>query len=313
MEKSKMTEQEGLFLIQQMINTAKQEQKDDGRGWILWGWLLFAASVLTALNQRFHWTDSTFLFWNIFGGVTVLYFVYSTIRYSRFTRTERVKTYTGDLFKRLNAGFFISLFFIILSLNLGARAVTSRFGVFDITPINTGFALLINLYSFWILIYGTALDFKPSIYGAYGSWLFGIWALFVSSFESVMWLHACAVAVGYIIPGHLARKAFQLIRKKRNKRHVFKDLDPILHSQLRLAVMSLLIGVKEAEFTFIREKTGATAGNLSVQVQKLREAGYIDVTKQFKDNYPQTLCRVTAKGIEAFEQYVKALQAYIGK
>jgi len=94
---------------------------------------------------------------------------------------------------------------------------------------------------------------------------------------------------------------------------VFKDLDPILHSQLRLAIMSLLIGVKEAEFTFIKEKTGATAGNLSVQVQKLKDAGYIEVVKQFKDNYPQTLCKVTKQGVDAFEQYVKDLQAYINK
>jgi DNA-binding MarR family transcriptional regulator len=94
---------------------------------------------------------------------------------------------------------------------------------------------------------------------------------------------------------------------------VFKDLDPILHSQLRLGVMSLLISVKEAEFTFLREKTASTAGNLSVQVQKLKEAGYIDVTKQFKDNYPQTICKVTPKGVNAFEVYVKALQAYIKK
>ena len=92
---------------------------------------------------------------------------------------------------------------------------------------------------------------------------------------------------------------------------MFKDLDPILHSQLRLAVMSLLISVKEAEFTFLKEKTNATAGNLSVQVQKLKEAGYIEVTKQFKDNYPQTTCKITPKGIEAFEQYVKTLQEYI--
>jgi DNA-binding transcriptional ArsR family regulator len=92
---------------------------------------------------------------------------------------------------------------------------------------------------------------------------------------------------------------------------MFKELDPILHSQLRLAVMSLLIGVKEAEFTFIREKTNSTAGNLSVQVQKLKEAGYIDVIKQFKDNYPQTTCKITDKGIVAFEEYVKALQEYL--
>ena len=92
---------------------------------------------------------------------------------------------------------------------------------------------------------------------------------------------------------------------------MFKELDPILHSQLRLAVISLLISVKEAEFTFIREKTAATAGNLSVQLNKLKEVGYIDVTKQFKDNYPLTLCKITKKGIDAFEQYVKALQSYM--
>lgn len=92
---------------------------------------------------------------------------------------------------------------------------------------------------------------------------------------------------------------------------MFKELDPILHSQLRLSVISLLIGVKEAEFTFIREKTNATAGNLSVQINKLKEAGYINVLKQFKDNYPQTICKITPEGITAFELYVKNLQSYI--
>jgi DNA-binding transcriptional ArsR family regulator len=94
---------------------------------------------------------------------------------------------------------------------------------------------------------------------------------------------------------------------------VFKDLDPILHSQLRLAVMSLLISVKEAEFTFLKEKTNATAGNLSVQIQKLKDAGYIDVIKQFKENYPQTICKITPAGIRAFEIYVKNLQTYLAK
>jgi DNA-binding transcriptional ArsR family regulator len=93
---------------------------------------------------------------------------------------------------------------------------------------------------------------------------------------------------------------------------LFKDLDPILHSQLRLAVMSLLISVKEAEFTFIKEKTNSTAGNLSVQINKLKEAGYIEVIKQFKDNYPQTICKITAEGVKAFEVYVRNLQSYLG-
>ncbi len=91
----------------------------------------------------------------------------------------------------------------------------------------------------------------------------------------------------------------------------FKDLDPILHSQLRLAIMSLLISVKEAEFTFIKEKTNATAGNLSVQLNKLKEVSYVEITKQFKDNYPLTLCKITLTGIQAFETYVKALQSYM--
>lgn len=94
---------------------------------------------------------------------------------------------------------------------------------------------------------------------------------------------------------------------------MFKDLDPILHSQLRLAVMSLLISVKEADFSFIREKTNSTAGNLSVQVQKLKDAGYIDVAKKFKDNYPLTTCKITKEGIKAFEDYVVSLQSYLGK
>ncbi len=92
---------------------------------------------------------------------------------------------------------------------------------------------------------------------------------------------------------------------------MFKELDPILHSQLRLAIISLLISVKEAEFIFLKEKTNATAGNLSVQITKLKDAGYVEISKQFKDNYPQTLCKITQKGVLAFESYVNALQSYM--
>jgi DNA-binding MarR family transcriptional regulator len=91
----------------------------------------------------------------------------------------------------------------------------------------------------------------------------------------------------------------------------FKELDPLLHAQLRLSVVSLLVGLKEAEFNYIREKTGATAGNLSVQLSKLSEAGYIEITKSFRDNYPLTTIRITAKGLQAFETYVERLQSYI--
>lgn len=91
----------------------------------------------------------------------------------------------------------------------------------------------------------------------------------------------------------------------------FKELDPLLHSQLRLAVMSLLIGVDSAEFVFIKEKTGATAGNLSVQLDKLSTAGYIRVAKSFKGKKPLTTCSITKVGVRAFEEYVNALKGYI--
>ena len=91
----------------------------------------------------------------------------------------------------------------------------------------------------------------------------------------------------------------------------FQPLDPLLHSELRLAVMSLLISADEAEFPYIKEQTGATAGNLSVQVDKLSEAGYIEVEKTFKGKRPCTICRITPKGHQAFESYVKALKTYL--
>jgi DNA-binding MarR family transcriptional regulator len=94
---------------------------------------------------------------------------------------------------------------------------------------------------------------------------------------------------------------------------MFTDLDPLLHSQLRLAVMSILISVESAEFTFLKEKTNSTAGNLSVQIDKLSEVEYITVEKSFRGKKPVTTCRVTKKGIKAFEDYVNALKQYINK
>ena len=91
---------------------------------------------------------------------------------------------------------------------------------------------------------------------------------------------------------------------------MFKPLDSILHSELRLAIMSLLIGVREAEFSYLKEKTEASSGNISVQLQKLLEAEYITIEKTFKGNYPLTTCKITKKGILAFEKYVEAIKTY---
>lgn len=92
---------------------------------------------------------------------------------------------------------------------------------------------------------------------------------------------------------------------------MFKELDPLLHSQLRLAVMSILLSLEEADFVYLKEKTGATSGNLSVQLEKLSEAGYIEIEKSFAGKKPRTVCRITPTGRTAFERYVEALKAYI--
>ena len=92
---------------------------------------------------------------------------------------------------------------------------------------------------------------------------------------------------------------------------MFPKLDPILHSELRLAVMSILIGVDEADFTYLKKQTGATSGNLSVQIDKLMAAGYITVEKGFKGKVPHTTCKITTTGQYAFNKYVESLKEYL--
>lgn len=221
MEEKNLTEQESLRIIQQMIDTAKKEQKDDGKGWIVWGWTLFAISILTYFNIQFNWFDTSF-FWNVFGVLVAIYFVYHLFKNLFARKAEKVKTYTQDIFDKLNVGFFIFLILIIVSINVGV-------------PPSKGFMLLIGLYGFWVLIYGTALDFKPSIIAAYVMWAVAFAGLFIDRFihpgalnnlphdavrtiglERFQWamlFHAFAVLCGYIVPGHMANNEFNKIKK----------------------------------------------------------------------------------------------------
>ncbi|HET9430254.1 MAG TPA: hypothetical protein VFO70_03710 [Chitinophagaceae bacterium] len=201
MEEKRISEQESLLIIQQMIQSAKQEQRDNGLGWIIWGWLVFSASLLTWFNLKYDWF-SNYFFWNMFGilgGLMMLYTIFSNFF---FKKRQKVRTYTGDLFKQLDVGFFIVLALIILSMNLG------------VSPVK-GFALLTGLIGFWILIYGTALNFKPSIAGAYITWAISFVALFLreNQFDITMLLQALSALAGYIIPGHIANKEFKKINR----------------------------------------------------------------------------------------------------
>jgi DNA-binding PadR family transcriptional regulator len=90
------------------------------------------------------------------------------------------------------------------------------------------------------------------------------------------------------------------------------ELNPVIHGKLRLALLSLLTGVDEAEFTWLRAKTGSTDGNLGAQLMKLEEAGYVTVEKRFVDRKPQSLYRITESGREALTEYVRALRQLLG-
>ena len=94
---------------------------------------------------------------------------------------------------------------------------------------------------------------------------------------------------------------------------MFKELDPLLHSQVRLAIMSILIGVKTADFSYLLKNIKTTKGNLSFQLNKLKEVEYIEIIKSFKGNYPHTSCKITEKGIEAYETYIDSISDYFKK
>ncbi len=201
MEESKLSREESLRIIQQMIGEAKREQKDNGIGWIIWGWLLFLASILSFLNESLEWVNQYF-FWNAFGIITLVMLLYTAIKFFFGKTATRVKTYTSDLFNRLNIGFFISLMTIIVAMNLVLLKPT------------TGFCLLLGLYGFWILIYGTIFKFKPSIIGSYITSACGLGGLFVHDYKYIMLIHAFGVLAGYIIPGHLAMSEFKRINRQ---------------------------------------------------------------------------------------------------
>ena len=92
---------------------------------------------------------------------------------------------------------------------------------------------------------------------------------------------------------------------------MYKELDPILNVPVRLAIVSVLIKMKQADFNYLMEITNTTQGNLSHQIKKLSEAEYIEVEKTFKGSYPQTVCKITTKGKKAFEQYVQTIKNYL--
>lgn len=183
MEEQNLEHAESLRIIHEMIGNARSRIVDNGFGWLVWGSLIFVASLTTYFLIE---ADSAniFLGWNTFGILAVLMFLYSWLK----PKKRKVKTYADDILQWVDVGFAISLLVVILSINI------------SVGP-NNGFGYLLMLYAFLMLIQGGAMHFKPLIFGAIINWIGAIAIFFNADFKYDMLITAAAVFIGYLIPG----------------------------------------------------------------------------------------------------------------
>ena len=192
MEEKNITEHESLRLIQQMIQVAKEDHRENGDGWLIWGWLLFLASVSSAILSYLEIRG--YIGW-IWTGILVVGMLIYIIFHVLKKRDERVKTYVQELLDRLGAGFFISLFVI----------VAAGF----IINASYGFGYYYILYAFWMYIHGSAIRFRPLIIGAYVNWLAAIAIFLLNNTAQIMVVSAIAVLIGYLIPGYMLQAEYR--------------------------------------------------------------------------------------------------------
>jgi len=191
------SKEDSLSLITKMINQAKNENSEKGEGWLLWGWLLFLASISSAILMHFKLGSYLPWLWNAMGITVVVYFIYGVT----LKKTAPVKTYVEEMLDRFGIGFFISLITIIICSAI----------------INNGFAFgyYFILYAFWMYIYGSAIKFKPLIIGAIVNWAAAILIFIVDDFKYGMIISAVAVLLGYLIPGYMLRNQFRKSSQKK--------------------------------------------------------------------------------------------------
>jgi Flp pilus assembly protein TadB len=192
MEEKKFSGEESLQLIQRMIQTAKDEHREKGDGWLIWGWLLFGASVGSVVLSYAQLGRYIGYLW--LGMLAVGLIVYAWGHLLK-QRQEKVHTYVHELLNKIESGFFISLFAIVASSYI-TKSVFS-FGYFYI------------LYAFWMFIHGSAIRFRPLIVGAWVNWIGALAIFWVDSFRYDMMISAVAVLVGYLIPGYMLRADYR--------------------------------------------------------------------------------------------------------
>ena len=196
-ESASLSSQDSLKLIEQMIGRARAEEKDSGRGWIIWGWLLFLASLVQYFMIRAGNRQDGGKVWMIFGIMAILLALYEIVGKNYISRKSiRVKTYTNELVNRLGIAFFISLLIMVYG--------NSQTGT-NLTGVNFGYLLL--LYGFWMFIHGSAFRYRLLIIGAIINWAGAVVIFYFmeSLGAEILLVHAFCVALGYLLPGHIAR------------------------------------------------------------------------------------------------------------
>ncbi len=192
MENEHFSKEESLKLIAKMINRAKNENHDKGEGWLLWGWLLFIASISSAVLKFID--QSKFIPW-IWNGLSITVFLYFIYKLIRGKKPGKVKTYVEEMLGRFGTGFFLSLFVIIIATSIRGDGFV--------------FGYLFILYAFWMYIYGSAIQFKPLIFGAFVNWAAAIFIFIVKDFKYVMIISAVSVAIGYLVPAYMLRSQYK--------------------------------------------------------------------------------------------------------
>ncbi len=185
------SKEDSLSLITKMINQAKNENSEKGEGWLLWGWLLFIASISSAIFMHFKLGSYLPWIWNGMGITVLIYFIYGV----SLKKTAPVKTYINEMLDKFSIGFFISLITIIICSAIANNSFA--FGYYFI------------LYAFWMYIYGSAIKFKPLIFGAFVNWAAAIVIFLVDDFKYGMIVSSVAVLIGYLIPGYMLRTQYK--------------------------------------------------------------------------------------------------------
>ncbi|MDQ3682286.1 MAG: hypothetical protein M3352_04330 [Bacteroidota bacterium] len=195
------THQESLLIIEQMITAAKNEHREKGEGWLLWGWLLFTASILSALLVQFNRPEYIGWVWTGMTAIVIIAFILELRR----KKAQMVKTYVQELLDKFSTGFLISLLSIITATTIVANLNEGNSG----SNIAFAFGYFFILYAFLMYIHGSAIRFTPLIIGAAVNWIAAIAIFLVNDFKYAMIISAIAVFIGYLIPGYMLRNQYK--------------------------------------------------------------------------------------------------------